>query len=109
MSIGDFNTDNVSVHTTVALWVFAGVTVALGVYSAICPPQGIIDKSIFEFGALMGGFATLAVAREAIKEGMGRGVGVKYIHKDTQVEIGGESDAEQKINCNIPAESEHEE
>lgn len=88
MSIGNFNTGNISTHTTIALWVFAGVTVGLGVYSAICPPQGVIDKSIFEFGALMAGFATLAVAREAIKEGLG----VKYTHGDTTVEIDTDAD-----------------
>lgn len=83
MSIGNFCTDKISLHTTVALWVFAAVTVALGVYSAICPPEGVIDRSVLEFGALMAGFATLAVAREAIKEGLG----VKYTHGDKSLTI----------------------
>lgn len=83
MSIGNFDTSNISKHTTIALWVFASVTVGLGVYSAVCPPAGVIDKSVFEFGALMCGFATLAVAREAIKEGLG----VKYTHGNTEVQI----------------------
>ena len=88
MSIGNFDTGNISTHTTIALWVFAGVTVGLGIYSAICPPQGVIDKSIFEFGALMAGFATLAVTREAIREGLG----VKYKHGETEVEINKKND-----------------
>ena len=82
MSIGQFR-NNVSKHTTIALWVFATITVGLGIYSAICPPPGIIDKSVLEFGCLMAGFATLAVAREAIREGLG----VKYTHGDTTIEI----------------------
>ena len=95
MSIGNFDTENVSIHTTVALWVFAGVTVGLGIHSAICPPQGAIDKSVFEFGALMAGFATLAVAREAIKEGLG----VKYTHGNTTVEI--DTDGDDKKNGGV--------
>ena len=83
MNIGNFDTCKVSLHTTIALWVFAGVTVALGIYSAICPPQGVIDKSVLEFGCLMAGFATLAIGREAIKEGLG----VKYTHGDTTLEV----------------------
>lgn len=83
MSIGNFNTAKVSLHTTLALWVLVGITIGLGIYSAVCPPEGVIDKSILEFGALMAGFATLAVAREAIKEGLG----VKYTHGSTTVEI----------------------
>lgn len=83
MSIGNFDTHNISKHTTIAMWVFAIITVGLGIYSAICPPEGVIDKSVLTFGALMAGFATLAVAREAIKEGLG----VKYTHGDTHIEI----------------------
>lgn len=88
MSIGSFDTSKVSLHTTIALWVFAGVTVALGIYSAICPPEGIIDKSVLEFGCLMAGFATLAIGREAIKEGLG----VKYTHGETSIEIDSNND-----------------
>ena len=88
MSIGNFDSKRISLHTTIALWVFAAVTVGLGIYSAICPPEGHIDKSVLEFGALMGGFATLAVAREAIKEGLG----LKYTHGDTTLEIDKDND-----------------
>ena len=70
MNIKEF-TKNVSLNTTVALWSFAIVTIGLAVYSCVCPPEGVIDKSIIEFGALMSFFATIAVAREAIKEGRG--------------------------------------
>ena len=88
MSIGKFDTANISKHTTIALWVFAIITVGLATYSAVCPPQGVIDKSVLEFGAIMGGFATLAVAREAIKEGLG----LKYTHGDTTLEIDKDKD-----------------
>ena len=83
MTVGNFHTENVSRHTTIALWVFAIITMGLGIYSALCPPQGAIDKSVLEFGCLMAGFATLAVVREAIREGLG----VKYTHGDTHIEI----------------------
>lgn len=83
MSIGSFNTENVTKQTSIALWIFALVTVTLSIYSALCPPQGVIDKSVLEFGALMVGFATLAVARETVKEGLG----VKYTHGNTTVEV----------------------
>lgn len=83
MSIGKFDTSNITKHTTIALWVFALITLGLAIYSAICPPQGVIDKSVLEFGCIMAGFATLAVAREAIREGLG----VKYTHGDTHIEI----------------------
>lgn len=88
MSIGQFDTHNISKHTTIALWVFAIITVGLAIYSAVCPPQGVIDKSVLEFGAIMGGFATLAVAREAIREGLG----IKYSHGDTSIEVNKDKD-----------------
>lgn len=83
MSIGTFDTANITKNTTIALWVFAIVTVALAVWSAACPPQGIIDKSVLEFGALMSFFAVIAVAREAIKEGKG----AKITHGQTEINI----------------------
>lgn len=81
---------NISTHTTIALWVSFLTTVGLGIYSAVCPPEGVIDSSILGFGALLGGFATLAIAREAIREGLG----VKYSHGDTSIEIGDYDDAD---------------
>lgn len=82
MSIRQF-TSNISRNTTIALWFFALATIGLGIYSAVCPPEGAIDDSILKFGAIMCGFATLAVAREAIREGLG----VKYSHGETTIEI----------------------
>ena len=85
MSLKQFH-NNISKHTTIALWCFAVITIVLGIYSAVCPPQGEIHKSVLEFGCLMAGFATLAVAREAIREGLG----VKYTHGDTTIEVDGD-------------------
>lgn len=76
-------TGNITTNTTIALWTFALVTVGLAIWSAICPPKGVIDKSILEFGALMSFFATIAVVREAIKEG--RGATIK--HGETEINI----------------------
>lgn len=90
MSIGRFNTERISLQTTIALWFFAGVAAGLGIYSALCPPEGVIDKSIFEFGMLMFGFATLAVARDAIKEGLG----LKYTHGDMSIEVNKDSNGQ---------------
>lgn len=83
MSIGRFDTHDITRHTTLALWISFTVTVILGAWSAVCPPKGIIDKSILEFGALLFGFATLAVVREAVKEGLG----IKYTHGEDSIEI----------------------
>lgn len=87
MSFWEFK-NNIAKHTTVALWVSFTVTVGLGIYSAICPPEGVIDKSVLEFGALLGGFATLAIAREAIREGLG----VKYTHGNVHIEVDTDND-----------------
>lgn len=82
MSIKEFR-GNISRHTTIALWVSFGVTITLGVWGFICPPKGIIDASVLEFGALLFGFASIAIAREAIAEGLG----AKLKHGQTEIQI----------------------
>lgn len=74
---------NVSLETTIALWVSGIITLGLGIGSFFCPPMGEIHKSVLEFGALIFGIMTLFVAREAIKEGRG----IKYQHGDSAIEI----------------------
>ena len=77
------DTKNVSKTTTFLLWIFGLTTIALLVASFVVPPTGVIDPSTLKAGALLFGFATLAEAREAIREGLG----VKLTHGQTTVEI----------------------
>lgn len=76
-------TNRVSTITSIALMVCLGTTIALFVLSAIIPPVGTIDPSMFRAAGYMTGFATIFVLREAIREGLG----VKLTHGDTTIEI----------------------
>lgn len=76
-------TKRVSTSTTIALWVCLLVTIALFITSALMPPKGVIDPSMFKAAGYLSGFATLFVIREAIKEGFG----IKLTHGDSTVEI----------------------
>lgn len=82
MSFREFK-NNISKHTTIALWGSFCVVVGLGIYSAICPPQGEIHKSVIEFACILAGFALMAIAREAIREGLN----VKYTRGDMSIEV----------------------
>ena len=73
----------VSISTTVALWVCLVTTIALFVTSALLPPKGVIDPSMFKAAGYLFAFATLLITREAIREGLG----VKLTHGDTTVVI----------------------
>jgi len=76
-------TRRVSTSTTIALWVCLVTTIILFITSALMPPKGVIDPSMFKAAAYLVGFATLIVIREAIREGLG----VKLTHGDTTLEI----------------------
>lgn len=76
-------TKSVSTSTTIALWVCLVTTIALFVTSALLPPMGVIDPSMFRAAGFILALATLFVIREAIREGLG----VKLTHGDTVVEI----------------------
>lgn len=76
-------TKRVSTSTTIALWVCLVTTIALFITSALLPPMGVIDPSMFRAAGYILAFATLLVVREAIREGLG----VKLTHGDTTVEI----------------------
>ena len=76
-------TKNVSKTTTILLWLFGMATISLFIASFIVPPTGVIDPSILKAAALMFAFATLAEAREAIREGLG----VKLTHGHTTIEV----------------------
>ena len=76
-------TKRVSTSTTIALWVCLLTTIALFITSALVPPKGVIDPSMFKAAAYLVGFATLIVIREAIREGLG----VKLKHGNSSLEI----------------------
>lgn len=74
---------NIRASTTVAFWVCIVAAVGLFVASFVVPPMGVIDGSVLRAGSLLFAFASLAVAREAIREGFG----AKITHGNTTVEI----------------------
>lgn len=76
-------TRDISKSTTIMLWVCGLTTIILFVASFIVPPTGAIDPSILKAAALLFAFATLAEAREAIREGLG----VKLTHGHTTIEV----------------------
>ena len=76
-------TKNVSRQTTVLLWIFSITAIALFAASFIVPPTGVIDPSVLKAAALLFAFASLAEAREAIREGLG----VKLTHGQTTIEV----------------------
>lgn len=71
MSIGRFDTANITEQTSVMWWICFSLASILGIWGFVCPPKGQIDKSVLEFIAWLFGFLALAVAREAVKEGLG--------------------------------------
>lgn len=77
-------TKRVSTSTTIALWVCMLTTIGLFIMSALLPPKGVIDPSMFKAAGYLFAFATLLVTREAIREGLG----VKLTHGDTVVQVG---------------------
>lgn len=76
-------TKHVRTSTTIALWSFSVVAVALLIASFIVPPTGQIDPSVLKAGSLLFAFAALFEIREAIAEGLG----VKLTHGDTTVVV----------------------
>lgn len=76
-------TKRVSTSTTIALWICLITTIGLFITSALLPPKGAIDPSMFKAAGYILSFATLIVIREAIREGLG----VKLTHGDTTVEV----------------------
>lgn len=74
---------NVRPSTTAAFWICLIASIALFVASFCVPPYGVIDGSVLKAVAFLFGFATLATAREAIREGLG----AKVTHGETTIEI----------------------
>lgn len=76
-------TRNVRTSTTVILLICIIVTVALFVVAFITPPPGEIHQSILRAATILFAFASLAVLREAIREGYA----AKLTHGNTTLEI----------------------
>jgi hypothetical protein len=57
-------TKRVSLSTTIALWVCLATTIGLFVTSALMPPKGAIDPSMFRAAGFLFAFATLVLVRE---------------------------------------------
>lgn len=74
---------NVRTSTTIALWVCILAAVGLFVASFCVPPTGVIDGSVLRAGSLLFAFGSLAVLREAIREG----IGAKLTHGNTTIEV----------------------
>ena len=91
-------TKNVRTSTTIALWVCILAAGGLFVASFCVPPTGVIDGSVLRAGSLLFAFGSLAVAREAIREGFGANV----THGSTVIEVndqdGKENDEKIKDN-----------
>lgn len=77
-------TKRISLSTTIELWLCMLTTIGLFITSALLPPKGVIDPSMFRAAGYLFAFATLAVIREAIREGLG----VKLTHGETTVQVG---------------------
>lgn len=77
-------THRVSRSTTIALWVCLLAAIAFFTLSAVVPPMGVIDPSIFKAAGFLVAFAGLFVLREAILEGLG----VKVTHGNTTIQVG---------------------
>ena len=76
-------TRNISKTTTILLWVFGLATIGLFAASFCVPPTGEIHPSVLKAAATLFAFATVAEAREAIREGLG----VKLTHGQTTIEV----------------------
>lgn len=83
MSIGNFDTQNITKQTTILSWLTWLLTAALFVWGFLVPPKGVIDDSVLQAACIVFGMLGLIVAREAIKEGFG----AKISHGQTTMEF----------------------
>lgn len=83
MSIGRFNTDNITRQTSIAMWLSFSVIVLLLMWCFVVPPRGEHAAEILKACTLVYAIIPSAIVREAIKEGKG----VKYTHGDASFEV----------------------
>lgn len=58
----------ISLYSGLVFWICLSLTAVLCVVGFILPPQGVIDGSVLEAGALLFGFATLHSGTQLIRE-----------------------------------------
>ena len=63
--------------------ILAAITVGLCIWSFFIPPEGRVDGSVLQFGALCFAFATLFMVWEAVD----RGIDAKMTHGNTSIEL----------------------
>lgn len=63
--------------------ILTAITVSLGIWSFFIPPEGQVDDSVLQLGALCFAFATLFMVWEAVD----RGIDAKMTHGNTSVEF----------------------
>lgn len=63
--------------------ILAAITVGLCIWSFFIPPEGQVDDSVLQFGALCFAFATLFMVWEAVD----RGIDAKMTHGSTSIEL----------------------
>lgn len=63
--------------------VLAAISVGLCIWSFFIPPEGKVDDSVLQFGALCFAFATLFMVWEAVD----RGIDAKMTHGNSSVEF----------------------
>lgn len=88
MSIGNFNTNNITKQTSIAMWLSWGFMVLLLVWCFIIPPRGENAEEILKACILLYLIIPSAIAREAIKEGRS----TKLKHGETELTIGEDND-----------------
>lgn len=90
MSIGNFDTENISKQTSLAMWISFAVMAFLLIWCFVIPPRGENAEAILKGCALLYAIIPSAIVREAIKEG--RGKDITFKHKDTEIQINDNDD-----------------
>ena len=83
MSIGNFDTENITRQTSIAMWLSWSVMVILLIWCFMVPPRGENAEYILKACVLVYTVIPSAIVREALKEGKG----AKLTHGDTHIEI----------------------
>lgn len=71
MSIGNFDTENITRQTSIAMWLSWGVMVMLLIWCFMIPPRGENAEYILKACVLVYTVIPSAIVREALKEGKG--------------------------------------
>lgn len=83
MSIGSFDTQNITKQTSIAMWLSWGFMVLLLIWCFIIPPRGENAEEVLKACVLVYSVIPSAIVREALKEGKA----AKFTHGETHVEI----------------------